>query len=239
MILRFCSGSVTPSRAARNSADASTTCSLTPVAATKSCSTCSASPLRSSPWSTNTQVSRSPMARCTRAAATAESTPPDSPQIARPPPTCSLIRSVCSSTMFSIVHVGRHPAASRNRRRILVPYSVCITSGWNCTPYRPRSGSSTAAAGVAAVCAVTVNPGGAAVEVSPCDIQTLSSGPSPARSRPASGRTSAACRRTRRRRSARPCRRARGPAPGARSRCRRPARPRRTGRPAPLGAPSA
>ncbi len=124
------------------------------------------------------------MARWTRAAATAESTPPDSAQMARPSPTCSLIRSICSSTMFSIVHVGRQPAASRKRRRILVPYSVCITSGWNCTPYRPRSWSSTAAAGVAGVCAVTVNPGGAAVEVSPCDIHTLSSGPSPARSRP-------------------------------------------------------
>ena len=74
------------------------------------------------------------MARWTSAAATAESTPPDSPQMARPPPTCSLIWSVCSSTMFSIVQVGRHPAASRKRRRICVPYSVCITSGWNCTP---------------------------------------------------------------------------------------------------------
>ena len=54
------------------------------MAATKSRSTCSASPLRSRPWSTKTQVSRSPIARCTSAAATAESTPPDSPQIARP-----------------------------------------------------------------------------------------------------------------------------------------------------------
>ena len=44
------------------------------------------------------------------------------------------IRPVCSSTMFSIVHDGRQPAASRNRRRILVPCSVCISSGWNCTP---------------------------------------------------------------------------------------------------------
>ena len=53
----------------------------TPVAATKSRSTCSASPARSRPWSTKTQVSWSPIARCTSAAATAESTPPDRPQI--------------------------------------------------------------------------------------------------------------------------------------------------------------
>ena len=62
---------------------ASTTLSRTPVAATKSLSTCSASPARSRPWSTKTQVSWSPTARCTSAAATAESTPPDSPQITR------------------------------------------------------------------------------------------------------------------------------------------------------------
>lgn len=61
--------------------EASTAMSLMPVASTKSCLTCSASPLRSRPWSTNTQVSWSPMALCTRAAATAESTPPDRPQI--------------------------------------------------------------------------------------------------------------------------------------------------------------
>ena len=83
MILRFSSGSLTPASASRNRFWASTTCRSTPVAATKSRSTCSASPLRSRPWSTKTQVSRSPMARCTSAAATAESTPPDSPQIAR------------------------------------------------------------------------------------------------------------------------------------------------------------
>ena len=46
--------------------------------------TCSPSSLRISPVSTNTHVSWGPMALCTRAAATAESTPPDSPQIARP-----------------------------------------------------------------------------------------------------------------------------------------------------------
>ena len=100
------------------------------------------------------------MARCTSAAATAESTPPDSPQIARPSPTCSRISSTCSSTMFSMVQDGRHPASSRKRARMRVPCSVCMTSGWNWTPNMRRAASSTAATGVASVRAVTVKPGG-------------------------------------------------------------------------------
>ncbi len=112
MILRLVSGSVTPARASRNCWRASTTFSDTPVAATKSVSTCSASPARSSPWSTNTQVSWSPIARCTSAAATAESTPPDSPQITRDVPTCARIRATCSSMMLASVQVGLRPAMS-------------------------------------------------------------------------------------------------------------------------------
>jgi hypothetical protein len=68
--------------------------------------------LRSNPWSTNTQVSCSPTARWTRAAATAESTPPESPQIARLSPTCARIAATCSSITFAIVQVGRQPATS-------------------------------------------------------------------------------------------------------------------------------
>ena len=49
MIFRFCSGSTAPARADKNASASVATVSLTPVAATKSCSTCSASPLRSSP----------------------------------------------------------------------------------------------------------------------------------------------------------------------------------------------
>ena len=140
MILRFCSGSLTPARASRKRFSASTTCRSTPVAATKSRSTCSASPLRSSPWSTKTQVSRSPIARCTTAAATAESTPPLRPQIARPvSPICSRMRSICSSTMLTIVQVGRQPAIrSRKCSSTCWPCSVCITSGCHCTPAKRR-----------------------------------------------------------------------------------------------------
>ena len=132
MIFRFCSGSVTPASADRNWPAASTTVRSTPVAATKSFSTCSASPWRSRPWSTNTQVSRDPMARWTSAAATAESTPPDSPQIARPAsPICARIALICSSTMLPTVQVAGQPAAARNRRSTSRPWSVCRTSGWN------------------------------------------------------------------------------------------------------------
>ena len=112
------------------------------------------------------------MARWTSAAATAESTPPDSPQMARPSPTCSRIAVTCSSTMFSMVQDGRQPASSRKRPRTRAPCSVCRTSGWNCTPNRRSLVFSTAATGVASVRAVTAKPGGAAVQVSPCDIQT-------------------------------------------------------------------
>ena len=91
MILRFSSGSETPASADRKRSAASTTTRSTPVAATKSFSTCSASPERSSPWSTNTQVSWSPTAFCTRAAATEESTPPERAQRTRDSPTFSRI----------------------------------------------------------------------------------------------------------------------------------------------------
>ena len=64
-------GVADPASASRNRC-ASTTWRETPVAATKSRSTCSASPLPGRPWSTKTQVVM-PIARCTRAAATAES----------------------------------------------------------------------------------------------------------------------------------------------------------------------
>lgn len=106
MIFRFSSGSDTPASADRNRSSASTTLSCTPVAATKSFSTCSDSPLRIRPWSTYTQVSWSPMAFWTRAAATAESTPPDRPQIARLVPTCSRIAATDSSTTLVVVQVG-------------------------------------------------------------------------------------------------------------------------------------
>ena len=53
---------------------------------------------RSRPWSTNTQVSWSPIARWISAAATDESTPPDRPRITSSPPTCARIAATASAT---------------------------------------------------------------------------------------------------------------------------------------------
>jgi hypothetical protein len=44
--------------------------------------------------------------RCTRAAATAESTPPERPQMTRASPTCFRMRSTCSSRMLPVVQFG-------------------------------------------------------------------------------------------------------------------------------------
>ncbi len=97
--------------------------------------TCSPSPWRMRPVSTNTQVSWEPMARCTSAAATAESTPPDSPQMARPSPTWARMASIEVSMTELIVQVGRQPQASyRKCSSSSWPCGVCTTSGWNCTP---------------------------------------------------------------------------------------------------------
>jgi hypothetical protein len=70
---------------------------------------------RNSPWSTNTHVRLSPMARCTSIAAVEESTPPDRPQIARLSPTCSRILSTASVMMFTGVQFGAEPHASNRK----------------------------------------------------------------------------------------------------------------------------
>ena len=85
MILRFCSGSVTPASRSRNSSAASTNTS-------GSCSRsnrrriCSASSCRITPLSTKMHVRRSPIARWISIAATVESTPPLRPQTTLPSP---------------------------------------------------------------------------------------------------------------------------------------------------------
>ena len=66
---------------------------------------------RSRPVSTNTHVSWSPIALCTSAAATAESTPPDSPQITRSLPTCARISATACSMIDDVR--PRRPAARR------------------------------------------------------------------------------------------------------------------------------
>ena len=171
--LRLASGSVTPASAARNCRLASTTTSSTPVAATKSFSTCSASPARSSPWSTKTQVSWSPTARCTSAAATEESTPPDSPQMTRASPTWARTAATRSSTTPAVVQFGAIRAPRVRKFSITrCPYAECTTSGCHCTPYSRRSSSSNAATGEPADSPVTRKPSGARCTASPWLIQT-------------------------------------------------------------------
>ena len=115
MILRLRSGSrdaleLRPGSAARRRRTRPSGCSRS----AKRRRTCCASSLRSRPLSTNTQVSRSPIARWTRSAATAESTPPERAQITRPfGPTCSRIRSVASSTKERAFQSRRQPQTSR------------------------------------------------------------------------------------------------------------------------------
>ncbi len=84
--LRLASGSLSPASRARKRSSASTATSGTLKWSRKAEMTCSPSFLRIRPWSTNTHVSWSPIARCTSSAATDESTPPESPQMTLPRP---------------------------------------------------------------------------------------------------------------------------------------------------------
>ena len=86
MILRLFSGSVTPESFPRKRASASTRTKWMSHLA-KAASTSSPSFLRIRPWSTNTQVSWFPTASASRAAATEESTPPESASSTFPLPT--------------------------------------------------------------------------------------------------------------------------------------------------------
>ena len=87
MILRFFSGSASPSRLPRNCASASARITLTPMFSANMAITWSPSCRRSRPLSTNTQVSWSPIALCSSAATTDESTPPERPSSTLASPT--------------------------------------------------------------------------------------------------------------------------------------------------------
>ena len=155
-----------------NRSRASTTTRSTPVAATKSFSTCSASPARSRP-STKTQVAWSPTAFCTRAAATDESTPPDSAHSTRDSPTCSRIacdqlvddvgrRPVALDARPTPQEVLQHPLPERGVHDLGVPLhsvqpALVVLEGRHRAP---------------AVDAVTRMPSGAPVTESPWLIQT-------------------------------------------------------------------
>ncbi|SHT66413.1 Uncharacterised protein [Mycobacteroides abscessus subsp. abscessus] len=127
------------------------------------------------------------MARCTKAAATAESTPPDNAHSARPSPICVRTCSTSVSAILAAVHADSIPANScRKRLSTCCPCGECSTSGWYCTPASRRSRFSNAATGAPSLLATTVKPCGASVTASPWLIHTgCTSGRPSCRSPPA------------------------------------------------------
>ena len=78
--------------------------------------TWSPSPARSRPWSTNTQISWSPIARCSSAATTDESTPPERPSSTLSRPTCSRTRAIASAMMLPGSQRASQAQISRTKR---------------------------------------------------------------------------------------------------------------------------
>ena len=104
------------------------------------------------------------MARETSAATTLESTPPERPSTTRPSPTCARMSATARSMMPLGVQVGAQPEISHTKRRSSSPpCCVWVTSGWNCTPNKPRAGAAIAAMGALPLSAASAKPGGSAV----------------------------------------------------------------------------
>ena len=132
----------------------------------------SGSSARIRPLSTKMHVSWSPTAACTRAAATAESTPPDSAQITRPPPTCrSMVLTDSSMNDAAVQSPEQRATSNRKLCRSWPPCGVCTTSGWNWMPRCPAS-SAIAATGESSEWATARKPGGISTMRSECDIHT-------------------------------------------------------------------
>ena len=111
--------------------------------------------------STNTHLSRSPIARWTSSAVTAESTPPESAQITRPSsPTAARIFATASSTNEAAFQSRLQPQMSRKLASTVRPCSVWFTSGWKRMPKRARSRFSIAATGLVLLEPVTLKPAG-------------------------------------------------------------------------------
>ena len=129
------------------------------------------------------QVSWSPIAWCTSAAATAESTPPESAQITRPSPTCARMRLMLSAMKLPAVQSPRQPQTLKRKfSRICLPCGVCTTSGWNWMPMRPRVVRHRRDTASCRSGRATWKPGGSCVMRSPWDIQTGIDGGRPAKS---------------------------------------------------------
>ena len=145
--------------------------------------TCSNSPARKRPLSTKMHVSWSPMAACSSAAATDESTPPESPSTTWCSPTVSRISRIFSSMKLSVVQSPLAPQTLTAKFcSSRAPSSVWTTSGWNCTPKSGSLSCATAARGALSVAAMARKPSGSRVRWSPWLIQTRVCSPMPAKS---------------------------------------------------------
>jgi hypothetical protein len=124
--------------------------------------------------STKMQVSRAPIARSTRSATTAESIPPERPQMTCPcSPTLARMSAVDSSMKSARFQSPVHPQIFfRKFPRIHEPCSVWPTSGWNWTPQNLPLLCATAACAVEPVRAIALNSPGAFSTRSPWLIQT-------------------------------------------------------------------
>ena len=75
------------------------------------------------------------MARPISAATTEESTPPLAKQATRRSPTVSRMEARASSMKVRGVQLPSQPQMLNTKfSRISRPWTVCTTSGWNCTP---------------------------------------------------------------------------------------------------------
>ena len=234
------SGSVTPASFARKRSCASTWTSGTWKWPSNVSTTCAASSLRRRPWSTKTHVSWSPTALWTSSAATAESTPPESPQSTRS-------RADLRADPLDLLLDHRRGRPGRRRAgdaveevlQHVLPVRRVHDLRVELDAVQPaRRPSSKAAIGVDGEPAVTRAPSGGAVTESRWLIQTVCSSGRPAARRAAHAASAVLPNSD----VAGPLDLARrGPAPSAacRSRCRAPGRRARRSPGRRCGAPSA
>ncbi len=134
MILRFCSGSSTPASAREEAPAGVDAHDLHAQRRQRGHDLVALALRRSRPWSTNRQVSRSPMARASSAATTLESTPPESPQTTcdERPPGGARRRSARRGSPRSSSRASASRPGTGSGAAGRFPTGVWTTSGWNC-----------------------------------------------------------------------------------------------------------
>ena len=135
MIFLFFSGSVTPLSLLKKRSSAFILMKFIPKRPLKVSSTRSPSSFLRRPWSTKTHVRSLPMALLKSAAHTEESTPPERARRTFLPLSSLRYFSMELSMKSSILQSAFSSAIlNRKLERMFFPYSVWVTSGWNCTP---------------------------------------------------------------------------------------------------------